>query len=116
MVEEPYLKIKERKRQAKDKTYEERKARALSEGVKVLFVTCPLCGRGRPMKDRWGKEAAFNVKPDYFLIQARYGAGRGSGFFLKEDESLKIKEVKKEYPEIYENLKKSIKELSKVFT
>ena len=110
-----YTERKKKGKQYKDADYEARKQRAFAEGVKTLFVTCALCGRNRPMHDRWGKNAEFIVKPDYFLIQARYSYGRGSGFFLKDDESLSVDQVKKEYPEIYDNIKKSVQELAKIF-
>lgn len=89
--------------------------RAFAEGTKSLFVTCPMCGRNRPLKDKWGKGAHFVVKPDYALIQARYSIGRGSGFFLKEDESLSIDQVKDEFPEIYEEIKAAVEQLHDLF-
>ena len=110
-----YIERKKKIREHRDKTYEERKAKAFATGKKVLFVTCPLCGRGRPMQDRWGNKAKFKVKPEYFIIQARYGSGRASGFFLKDDESLGIDDVKKEYPGIYNNIKRSVQQLAKLF-
>lgn len=113
-MEDIYRERKKEIRSERDKTYEDRKKQALAEGQITLFLTCPLCGLNRPLK-RWGKEARFQVKPDYFLIQARSSRGRGSGFFLNLKESMKIEEVKQEYPELYENIKKSIKELNKIF-
>jgi len=109
-----YRERKKESRSERDKTYENRKKKALAEGQITLFLTCPLCGLNRPL-ERWGKQITFQVKPDYFLIQARSSRGRGSGFFLNSKESMKIEEVKKKYPELYDNIKKSIKELNKIF-
>jgi hypothetical protein len=115
MAAETYLERKKKSREKRDETYDARKKKALSEGKKVLFITCPLCGRGRPLKIQGKKQVRFVVKPDYFLVQARYGAGRGSGFFLRDDESLSVADVKKHYPALYKNLKESIGELAKIF-
>ena len=95
--------------------YQERKSKAYASGSRVEYVTCPLCGRNRPLI-MWNKETRFEVKPDYAIIQVRYGGGRGSGFFLSESESVKLDRLKQEYPELFENLKSEIEKLHKIFS
>ena len=115
MADDNTIRLREEARQRKQRTYEDRKAIAFSSGTKVLYVTCPLCGRSRVLTDNWGNTASFNVKEDFAIIQVRYGGGRGIGFFIKPDECLSISEVKEQYPEIYDNLKSSIQELAQIF-
>jgi len=86
--------------------YEERRAKA-SSGARIEYLTCPLCGRNRPLI-MWGKQTRFEVKPDYAIIQVRYGGGRGVGFFLSLEESINIEDLEREYPKVYENLKGEI--------
>ena len=107
-------KLSEEMRQRKDESYKERRDRALKEGNLTLFATCPLCGLNRPLKRR-GETIEFVVKPDYFLIQGRRSHGKGSGFFLSDQDSLKINQVKEKYPELYNNIRSCIKELNKIF-
>jgi hypothetical protein len=109
-----YRELKEEKRRKRNESYKERKNRALKEGSLTLFITCPLCGLNRPLK-RWGKAIEFIVKPDYFLIQGRRSHGKGSGFFLSDQDSLKINQVKEKHPELYNNIRSCIKELNKIF-
>lgn len=106
-----YREISRTRRQA---TYEERRAKALAEGTKVLFLTCPLCGRNRPLETYKGS-SRFEVKPDYAIIQVRYGGGRGIGFFLSEDESIKLEDLRSTHPEVLENLKEMIGKLYEIF-
>ena len=87
-------------------SYEERRAKA-SSGARIEYLTCPLCGRNRPLI-MWGKQTRFEVKPDYAIIQVRYGGGRGVGFFLSLEESTNIEDLEREYPKVYENLKGEI--------
>ncbi len=87
-------------------SYEERRAKA-SSGARIEYLTCPLCGRNRPLI-MWGKQTRFEVKPDYAIIQVRYGGGRGVGFFLSLEESINIEDLEREYPKVYENLKGEI--------
>jgi len=87
-------------------SYEERRAKA-SSGARIEYLTCPLCGRNRPLI-MWGKQTRFEVKPDYAIIQVRYGGGRGVGFFLSLEESINIEDLEREYPKVYENLKDEI--------
>ena len=101
-------------RAQRDLTVEERKQHALAFGTRVLYIVCPLCGRNRPLNPHEREQTRFEVKPDFALIQVRYGGGKGSGFFLKEEESLSIEEVKEQYPDLYENLKEQVVRLSKI--
>ena len=87
-------------------SYEERRAKA-SSGARIEYLTRPLCGRNRPLI-MWGKQTRFEVKPDYAIIQVRYGGGRGVGFFLSLEESINIEDLEREYPKVYENLKGEI--------
>ena len=87
-------------------SYEERRAKA-SSGARIEYLTCPLCGRNRPLI-MWGRQTRFEVKPDYAIIQVRYGGGRGVGFFLSLEESINIEDLEREYPKVYENLKGEI--------
>ena len=103
------------KRKERDETYEERKQDALEFGTKVLYITCPLCGRNRVLHPHKQPQTRFEVKPDYLLLQARYGGGKGSGFFLNKEESLSIEEVKEQYPELYENLQRELARLVDLF-
>ncbi len=102
-------------RAERDLTYEERKEEALAFGKKVLYITCPLCGRNRVLNPHEKDQTRFEVKPDFLLIQARYGGGRGSGFFLNKDESLSLEEVKEQYPDLYENIKRELARLIAIF-
>ena len=106
-----YREISHQKKQA---TYEERKAKALS-GTKVLYLTCPLCGLNRPLTTYKG-DTRFQVKPDYAIIQVRYGGGRGIGFFLSEGESIKLEDMRSTYPEVLDNLKEQISQLHSIFS
>ena len=67
----------------------------------------------RPL-ERWGKPTRFKVKPDYAIIQVRYGGGRGRGFFLNLDESVTLKELKDQYPDIFKNLKTEVEKLYEI--
>jgi hypothetical protein len=100
----------------KEKSFYERQSRAFAAGHKVLFLTCPLCGRGRPLRT-WKGKSLFKVKPNYAIIQTRYmigGKGHG-GFYLKEDESTFVEQLAKLFPDIYDNLKREAKLLYKMF-
>jgi hypothetical protein len=99
-------KYREESKERRERTYDERKAKALA-GTKVLYLTCPLCGLNRPLSSYKG-EARFEVKPSYAIIQARYGGGRGIGFFLVPEESITLSELKAIYPEVLENLKEQV--------
>lgn len=99
----------EESKRSKEASYTERRAKALS-GARVEYLTCPLCGRNRPLK-MWGKQTTFEVKPNYDIIQIRYGGGRGVGFFLSEGEGTKIEDLQRAYPEVYENLKREVEKL-----
>jgi len=107
------LELKERIRRERDQSYEERRQWALEHGTRVSFLICPLCGRGRPLDGHRGR-AVFQVRPEYPLIQVRIGGGRGIGFFLLEEESLSLEEVREQYPEVYENLLESVEQLAEV--
>jgi Na+-transporting NADH:ubiquinone oxidoreductase subunit NqrE len=106
-------KYRELSHQRREANYEDRKAKAMT-GAKVLFLTCPLCGLNRPLKTYKGN-TRFEVKRDYAIIQVRYGGGRGIGFFLAEDESIKLKDLMEEYPDVLGNLKEQLIALVQVF-
>ncbi len=93
-------------------TYDERKAKAM-QGTRVLFLTCPLCGLNRPLSSYKGT-ASFQVKPDYAIIQVRYGGGKGIGFFLDQEESINLQELAKHYPDVLENLKEQVSQLQNI--
>ena len=101
-------KIRRSEKAKQDK--EERRVQALAWGSEVIFLTCPLCGRNRPLKTH-GKPTRFKVKPDYAVITVRKGGGRRIGFFRLPEKDLKLSELKEAYPEVYMNLKESIEEL-----
>lgn len=109
-----YRKRKEEERERKDSTYDERKAETLAHGKRVEYLTCPICGRNRVLKNSWGKKATFEVKPTFDIIQVRYGGGRGSGFFRSDDEGVKLDDLQKYYPEIFDNLKEEVEKLHKL--
>lgn len=106
-------KYREESHARKQATYEERRAKALS-GARVEYVTCPLCGFGRPLKTYKG-DTRFEIKPDYAIVQVRYGGGRGIGFFLVPEESVKVEDLRSMYPEVLDNLKEEIARLHEVF-
>ena len=124
---EQYKNIKLRKRELKDRTREARKAKALADGKKVIYLACPLCGRNRPLKSHTLGRAAFQFDPEHKIIQVRYGGGRftteekddkghsigvGLGFFINEAESLTLEEMKEQYPVIIENMKEEVERIS----
>jgi len=106
-------KYREATHERREATYEERKTKAAG-GARVLYLTCPLCGLNRPLETYKGS-SKFQVKPDYAIIQVRYGGGRGIGFFLNEGESVKLPELRSAYPEVLENLREQIQELYELF-
>jgi len=95
-------------RERRDETAQERRQYALEQGTRTQYLTCPLCGRNRPLKD----STRFEVKPDYALVQTRAGGGEimtqhggmSVGWWLVEDESLSMEEVREQYPEVWANL------------
>ena len=100
--------IQEESHFTKQATYAQRKAKALSEGTEVQYLTCPLCGMGRSA-ERWGEKTLFKVKPTYYIIQHRKGGGRGIGFFLIG--GVKLNELAEEDPEVWNNLRKEVSKL-----
>lgn len=107
-------KYREVSRAKREASYQQRKAEALSRGARVLYLTCPLCGLNRPLETYKGT-TRFEVKPDYAVIQVRYGGGRGIGFFLSEDESIKLEDLRSTHPEVMDNLKEQIEQLHEIF-
>ena len=106
--------VEERRAESHDRrltTKDARKQKALA-GTRVLYLTCPLCGLNRPLSSYKGS-ATFQVKPDYAIIQVRYGGGRGSGFFLAEEESISLSDLKATNPEVELNLKTEVLALVK---
>jgi len=103
----------ERRRAEKLETYEERRALALAKGVKLMFAVCPLCGHNSPV--RFWLERKVPPASEYFFYEARYTFGRGSGFFLNEDESFKLGDPRlMEDPRgrrLVENLCKNVKRI-----
>lgn len=111
---EYYYRRKEEVRRRREETLLVKKVKAMLSGKKVFYVTCPLCGLNKPMI-QWGKKITpFQIKPDYFIIQCRKGGGRGIGFFLVPEESTKIEDLPKKYPEIWENLKQNVYKLYEI--
>jgi hypothetical protein len=76
----------ERRKAERMEDYEERRDLALAKGVRTDYVVCPLCLRNVPL--RFWRKKPLEERP--FLIEARYSYGRRSGFFLNEDESLRL--------------------------
>jgi len=111
---ERLLKLKELSKRWKEETYEERRKLAFQHGHRHKYITCLLCGRNFPLKI-WGKRKKFEVKPDFAVITTRVGGGRSIGYFLDEKENVYLKDLKKQYPEIYANLKEQIKKLYDLF-
>ena len=110
------MSVDERRKKSHDRrtaTYDDRKAKAM-QGARVLFLTCPLCGLNRPLHTYKGS-TRFQVRPDYAIIQVRYGGGRGLGFFLAEDESIKLMDLKDTHPDVFENLKEEVIQMAKTF-
>lgn len=116
MTTKDYLDYKRESRKRKDETYEERKKEAFKTGTRIEYLTCPLCGRNKVMNDRWGRSAKFEVKPDYAIVQIRYGLGgrKAGGFFLKLDECIMFDDLKDDYPAIWKNLKAEVTKLDKL--
>lgn len=90
---------------------EQRKAQALRKGKEVSFLTCPLCGRSRPLK-MWNKTTSFQVKPAYAIISTRKGGGRRIGFFRIPEKDVPLRDLKEAYPLVYANLLENVQELS----
>ena len=80
--------IIERRKAEKLETYEDRRASALARGTRMWFAVCPLCGKNATLRFWMDRKAPPVSEP--FFLQARYTLGRGSGFFLNEDESLRL--------------------------
>ena len=77
-------------------TDENRKRKAIGEGIARTYIVCPLCGLNRVLV-KWEKGRIrfgnFDLKNSFF-IQTRYvRGGRGSGFWLNENESRRISEI-----------------------
>ncbi len=124
---ERYRALAEEARARKDETYEIRRDLALAKGTKVLFMVCPLCGMNRPVRRRRGPP--IFISDPAFFIQARYTMGRASGYFLNEDESIRLGDPKlmeshegrrmvrdlcRNVRRLYKNLMKLYPELMKV--
>ena len=90
-----------------EKDYDVRKAQALKNGKEAVFLTCPLCGVNRPLQ-KLGKDNWFKVKTDYAIITVHKGGGRRIGFFRIEDRDVKLEDLQKKYPEVWENLFESV--------
>lgn len=88
-----------------------RRAKALVDGKEVVFLTCPLCGKNRPLQNKKGEKARFQIKPDYALITTRKGGGRRIGFFRLPDKDVNLTELKELYPDVFWNLYDNVKEL-----
>ncbi len=90
---------------------ERRKAQAFAEGKEVSYLTCPLCGRSRPLR-MWKKDTRFQVKPGYAIVTTRKGGGRRIGFFRLKEKDVKLPDLKEAYPLVYANLLENVRELS----
>lgn len=102
-----------------ERVIEEKRRHAFEHGKRVEYLTCPLCGRNKPLHT-WKGKTSFVIKPDYAIIQVRYGggkdeSGKGIGFWLKLEESTNLSKLSANYPEVFENLKDSIIELYESF-
>lgn len=110
---EEYIEYKKRKRAKKEATYDARRQKALTEGTRIDFMVCPVCGMGRSTKRHLSGPPKFiEATPDTLFMQARYGGGYGRGFFTNEDESITLEQAKEHYPDHYEALKKAVKHLA----
>jgi hypothetical protein len=94
-------------------TYDARKARAMSEGTKSVYIVCPLCLKARPVRTRKRGEAVFRIDPNPEVIQVRYAiGGQGSGgFFKSEKECIRLSELKEANLEVYQNLSAEVDKL-----
>ncbi|MHA1852541.1 MAG: hypothetical protein ACTSUF_03430 [Candidatus Heimdallarchaeaceae archaeon] len=101
----------------KAKTYEARKAKALAEGKRFERIVCPLCLWSRPMRTHKKGKIIFKIDPNPEIIQVRYGIGgqKHGGFFKKEDECIRLSELKDANTEVYNNLKTEVKKLYNLF-
>ena len=105
-----------RKKKKKELTKEERREKAIKEGKPFKYIVCPLCLRARIGRS-WKGTVKFKIDPNPEIIQIRYGVGgRGcGGFFKKEDECVKLSELKEVNTEVYNNLKTEVKKLYNLF-
>lgn len=106
---------------------EERKQKALNEGIEYTYVSCPLCAMNRILskggivaskKGKIGRVSFsnfdFSGENGKFFIQIRKNAGgKGGGFWLDESKSLTWREAKKlpEYKEMFEEIKRQCEKI-----
>jgi len=89
---------------------EQRRIEAMKTGKEILWLNCPLCGKGRPLHSRKG-DARFAVKLDYGVVMVRKGGGNRIGFFRVEGSEVTIQELEEAHPEVFENLKVEVAKL-----
>ena len=104
-------------RARREATYAERQAAAFASGRFIYFLSCPVCGMGKPLKRHDRADTKFvDLNPDHPILQKRYGGGRNMGWFTKKDESLTLQDLKDsddpEHQAIYANLRKCILDLA----
>ncbi|MBW2671928.1 MAG: C2H2-type zinc finger protein [Deltaproteobacteria bacterium] len=99
------------RREARLATREARKRKAIAMGTMVPHLACPLCGLSRV-----AHRLPSSPPLDGYAYQARYTYGRGSGYFINEEESVKWAELKEKAPELYERYKMLVAELSAFFS
>jgi ssDNA-binding Zn-finger/Zn-ribbon topoisomerase 1 len=102
-------------------TKEERKKKAIEEGIARTYIVCPLCGLNRVL-EKWEKGKIkfgnFDLEKSFF-VQVRYSTGgRASGFWLNENESKRISEIanNEEFRDLLIQIKNQCKAILKYFS
>ncbi len=99
---------REEKKEEKKRTYDERKAKALT-GTYLTYVACPLCG----MTKRRAKFLELKkINDDFLIIQERCTGGRGTGFFTVGGTPLK--DLKSEDNALFDELKEKVEKLNEL--
>jgi hypothetical protein len=115
-AKEAKLKTLQDQKAERDRTYPERRAKAFASGRSYKYLVCPLCLRARILFSHFGGKVKFKIDPNPEVVQIRYSAGgRAAGWFKKDDECIRLKDVQKAYPEVYANLKEEVSKLYKLF-
>ena len=78
----------------------------------IEYYQCPLCGWCKPLK-YVKKEVRFDIMnlDNAFIYQIRVGGGRGSGFHIDKEKSLKLKDLNND---IKNQIKKQCKKILKI--
>lgn len=69
----------------------------------VEYLKCPLCNMNRSLHSHKG-QASFIVYVDDEVVQVRQGGGRAFGFRKVEGGGVRLRDLARDRPEIYENL------------